>query len=154
MNVLNKLLIASLLTGSIATPVLAADATQPAPQQKYFHHMDPAQREAMMAKHQQELHDQLKLQPNQEAAWQRYSNAMKPGPRPEKPSREDLAKMTAPDRMALHLKELKRHEIMMGQRLDAMKTFYAQLTTQQKQTFDAATLPRHHHGKHETQPAQ
>jgi len=154
MNVLNKLLIVGLLAGSVAAPVLAADAAQPAPQQKYFHHMDPAQREAMMAKRQQELHDQLKLQPNQEAAWQRYSNAMKPGPRPEKTSSEDLAKMTAPDRMALYLKEMKRHEIMMGQRLDAMKTFYAQLTTQQKQTFDAATLPRHHHEESAAQPAQ
>jgi hypothetical protein len=143
MNVLNKLLIVSLLAGAAATPVLAAEATQAAPQQKSFHHLDPAQRDAMMAKRQQELHDKLKLQSNQEAAWQRFATALKPGPRPEFPSRDAIAKMSAPDRMDLELKHLKQHEIMMGQRLDALKAFYAQLTPEQKKTFDAETMPRH-----------
>ncbi|MDN0077551.1 Spy/CpxP family protein refolding chaperone [Crenobacter sp. SG2303] len=145
MNVLNKLLIAGLLAGSIATPVLAADTAQPAPQEKSYHHMDPAQREAWIAKRQQELHDKLKLRSNQETAWQRFATAWKPNLHEDFPSRDAIAKMSAPERMDLELKHMKQHEIMMGQRLEALKTFYAQLTPDQKKTFDAETMPRHHH---------
>lgn len=131
------MLIATLLAAGVAGSALAAgDApTQsPMPMMEKGRHMDPAQREAMAARHLQGLHDQLKLQANQEAAWKTFAASMKPGERamPPKPQ----AGETAPQRMERMLDMMKQHQDAMQKRLDALKTFYGQLTPEQKKVMD------------------
>ena len=70
------MLIATLLAAGVAGSALAADdapSQNPMLMMGKGRHMDPAQREAMAARHLQALHDQLKLQAKQEAAWKTYT---------------------------------------------------------------------------------
>ncbi len=96
---------------------------------------DPAKMEARIAEHQKALHDKLKIQPNQEAAWKTFNDAMKPQGMPmERPKMDGNA--TTPERMQAHVDMMQKHLDAMKQRADATKTFYAQLTPEQKKTFD------------------
>lgn len=100
-------------------------------------------REHMGERHKQHLADlkgKLKLQPNQEAAWNTFEQAMQPpAPPAARPDRAAMEKLTTPERIdqmqALHA----QREAEMKKRGDATKTFYAGLTPEQKKTFDAET---------------
>ena len=100
-------------------------------------------REHMGEHHKQHLTDlkgKLKLQPNQEAAWNTFEQAMQPpAPPAARPDRAAMEKLTTPERIdqmqALHA----QREAEMKKRGDAAKTFYAGLTPEQKKTFDAET---------------
>lgn len=97
-----------------------------------------------MAKHQAELKAKLKLEPSQEAAWAAFAAATQP-PRFTRPDPAEMAKLTTPqrlDRMQAHKAE---RDAAMARRMDATRAFYAALTPQQQQVFDAET---HHHGAH------
>ncbi|MCD5360483.1 Spy/CpxP family protein refolding chaperone [Chromobacterium aquaticum] len=142
------MLIATLLAAGVAGSALAADdapSQNPMPMMGKGRHMDPAQREAMAARHLQALHDQLKLQAKQEAAWKTYTESMKPGERamPPKPQ----AGETAPQRMERMLDMMKQHQDGMQKRLDALKTFYAQLTPEQQKVMDQWHGPMEHKGR-------
>ncbi|MBX9295903.1 Spy/CpxP family protein refolding chaperone [Chromobacterium piscinae] len=143
-QLLKPLLVAGLLfAGSAAA--YADDAPAPASAHKGWH-MDPAKREEMRAKHLQALHDKLKIQPQQEAAWQTFTASMKPE-KMEKPPMD--ANATAPEKME---SMMQRQQARMQQRLDALKAFYAQLTPEQQKTMDNLHGPRgkwQHHKKPE-----
>lgn len=131
------MLIAALLAAGVTGSALAAGdapSQSPMPMMEKARHMDPAQREAMAARHLQGLHDQLKLQASQEGAWKTFVASMKPGERvmPPKPQ----AGETAPQRMERMLDMMKQHQDAMQKRLDALKTFYAQLTPEQQKVMD------------------
>ncbi|AOZ50986.1 Spy/CpxP family protein refolding chaperone [Chromobacterium vaccinii] len=142
-QLLKPLLIAGLLfAGSAAY----ADDAPAAPAAHKGWHMDPAKHEEMRAKHLQALHDKLKIQPQQEAAWQTFAASMKPE-KMEKPAMDDKA--TAPEKME---SMMQRQQARMQQRLDALKAFYAQLTPEQQKTMDNLHGPRgkwQHHKKPE-----
>ena len=107
-------------------------------------HMDPAKREAMMAKHLQMLHDKLKIQPQQEAAWQAFTASMK-HEKMARPPVDDNA--TAPEKME---RMMQHRQAAMQKHLDALKTFYAQLTPEQQKIMDHLHRPHGkgpHHGK-------
>lgn len=123
------LMLACLLTVG-ATAAHAQDANVD-PMTAHHWPMDSAKRDAMMAKHMQKMHDTLKIQPAQEAAWKDFVASMKPM-NPPKPSADD-AKLSAPDRME---KGMKMNQEQMQQRLDALKTFYKQLTPEQQKIMD------------------
>lgn len=110
-------------------------------------HFDPARREAMMQKHFSVLKAKLRITPQQEGAWTTFTAAMRPpqheGDRP-KFDREELAKMTTPQRIDRMQEMQARRMAEMTQRSDAIKAFYAALTPAQQQTFDA--LPQPHFG--------
>lgn len=112
---------------------------------------DPARMQARFERHLAELKAQLKLGSEQEAAWATFSNAVKPpATPPAHPDPAELAKLSTPERLdrmeALH----QQHSNEMAQRHQAIKTFYATLSAEQKKTFDAATLrlmhPMHDRG--------
>jgi hypothetical protein len=65
--------------------------------------------------------------------------------------REDLAKLSTPERMdklaAAHETNLAAMQSHMKQRSDATRTFYNQLSVEQQKVFDSETLPEQSHWK-------
>jgi Spy/CpxP family protein refolding chaperone len=94
------------------------------------------QRKERMAKRQVELHDKLKLNATQEKAWATFTERMKPGARPARPDRAELAKLSAPERMERMLARMQEGEKRMAGRIAATKEFYAVLTPEQQKTFN------------------
>lgn len=99
-------------------------------------HGDPAKMAAVHARHQQRLHDALKLTPPQEAAWKTFTDKTKPDPEKRKAMHEEMAKLTTPERLDRMQALMKDGEARMAQRAAAVKEFYAQLTPEQQKTFD------------------
>lgn len=119
-----------------------------------------------MAERQAQLKTALKLSPNQEAAWSAFVARTAHEPRmagKDGAQREDMAKLTTPERidkmMAMHAER----SAEMGKRVEATKSFYATLTPEQQKTFDAQTtrgfqrtsmkggkhrMGQHGHGEH------
>lgn len=99
--------------------------------------------EQMVNKHLSELKAKLKLTAAQEGAWTTFANAMKPSDKwmGKQPDRAELDKLPTPERIdkmrALHKQRMADMEAAMDKRDDAIKSFYASLTSEQKATFDA-----------------
>lgn len=130
-------LIASLLLASglaAALPVLAAGPGNCGPMGGWeeFH----AQRAERMEQHQKRLHDALKLTPDQEGAWKTFADSMRPPAKAERPAREDMAKLTTPERAEKMLDLAKQRQERMAEHVAALKTFYGVLTPEQKKVFD------------------
>lgn len=87
-------------------------------------------------KHQARLHDTLKLNPEQETAWKKFSEKAKPAEFRKRPDRSELAALHAPERMERMLAMMKEHESRMTDRVAAVKEFYAVLTPEQQKLFD------------------
>lgn len=110
---------------------------------------DPAKMQARAAKHLAELKTQLKLGTSQEAAWTTFFNTMQSAAsqrgmsRDEgKKMRDEMQKLTSPERIdrmkAMHT----AHQAQLDQVGEAVKTFYAALTPEQRKVFDAHSMPR------------
>lgn len=121
--------------------------------------MDPAKMEAMHAKHLADLKARLKITPAQEGAWTAFSGAMKPPTRGmDHPDRAALDKLSTPERIdkmrELRAKHHADRQAAMDQRDQAVKTFYATLTDEQKKVMDAEharmdkATERMHDGRH------
>lgn len=102
------------------------------------------------------LHDKLKLTAEQEGAWTKFAEAMKPQVPPTTAERARMAGMTAPERMDAMMARMKEAEVRMSARTSAVKEFYAVLTPEQQKTFDEATARqgRHHGKRHHLQKQQ
>ncbi|MGQ0710341.1 MAG: Spy/CpxP family protein refolding chaperone [Rhodoferax sp.] len=104
--------------------------------------MDPARMQARMDKRLDSLKAALKLSPAQEADWTRFSTAMKPdlSAMPQRPSREELDKLSTPERLekmrSLREQQHKDMSAAMDKRDEAVKAFYASLNAEQKKVFD------------------
>lgn len=114
---------------------------------------DPAQMQQMRAKHQDELKAKLKLAPNQESAWASFTAAMQPPAAmlAARPDHAAMDKLTTPERIDMMKGMRAARDAQMNQRADATKAFYATLTPEQKQVFDAqhkARGGRHGGGHH------
>lgn len=94
------------------------------------------QRGERMQQHQQKLHDALKLSPDQEAAWKKFTESMQATARPERPDPGAWAKLTTPERAEKMLEFSKQRQDRMAEHVAALKTFYAVLTPEQKKLFD------------------
>lgn len=109
--------------------------------------LTPEQRAAFRAKRVAKLHDELKITPAQEQAWQSFVASMQPpargqhGPRPD---RAAIAKLSASERMSKAIERQKQRTAAMEQRLGALNSFYAVLTPEQKQVFDAKAARMQH----------
>lgn len=135
----------TLATGAFAAPAAPdggpAHDKAPTPEMR-------AKSEERMAKRQTELHDKLKLSSSQEAAWTKFSNAMKPGTPSARPDREKIEKLTAPERMDAMLAVMKEHQQKMEVRTAAVKEFYAVLSPEQQKTFNDQFKHMHGHDGH------
>jgi protein CpxP len=112
---------------------------------------DPAKMKEHMAKRQAELKAKLKITPAQEGAWSTFTASMQPpANRPAHPSREDMAKLTTPERIDRMQAMKTERDARMSQRAASTKTFYAALSPEQQKVFDANTMRKHHegHGMH------
>jgi len=103
---------------------------------------------ARIARHEQQLHDALKITPAQEAAWKTFAAKAAPGTPPAGLSRDEAAKLPAPERMERMLGMMKAREARMTERLAAVKEFYAVLTPQQQAIFNDQFRHMHHHRRH------
>lgn len=119
-------------------------------------HGDPAKRFEQMqqrkAKRLADLKEKLKLDASQESAWSSFAAAQQPpAPPAQRPSREDIAKLTTPERLDLMQKRQAGRSAAFAKRADATRSFYAALKPEQQKTFDAETLrfgpgTERHHG--------
>jgi protein CpxP len=85
----------------------------------------------------------LQITPAQEGAWNAWASAMKPSAQvmqDHRKQREELARMTTPERID-RMRQLRvERNAQMDKRFDATKTFYAQLSAPQQKAFDEASL--------------
>lgn len=101
--------------------------------------LDPAQMEAMRAKRHAELKTRLKITPEQESAWDTFTTAMKPPATAMGQMRQmhaEMGKLSTPERIDKMRALRSQHMADMEKREEAIKTFYASLTPDQKKTFD------------------
>ncbi|PKO94244.1 MAG: hypothetical protein CVU16_03705 [Betaproteobacteria bacterium HGW-Betaproteobacteria-10] len=89
----------------------------------------------MMAAHHKQLHEALKLTPEQEAGWKKLLGAEQPkastaGERP------DWSKFSTLERAEKRLELLNARQSHMAEYVAALKDFYETLSSEQKQTFD------------------
>jgi protein CpxP len=101
------------------------------------------------ARRQARLHEALKLSPAQEAAWTTYQAAIKPSADQARPEHAAWSTLSAPARMEKMIALARQRSAEMEARLPALNAFYAQLTPEQKKTFDANTMGgAHGRGRH------
>ena len=128
-------------------PAAGAQAQQ---QQHRGHKFDPAKRAEFAKKRLADLKAKLNVQPNQESAWTSFAAAMQPPANMQRPDRDAIARMSTPDRID-HMRVLRtQRNAEMDRRGEATKAFYAQLSAEQKKTFDEATVRKFGggHGRH------
>lgn len=136
--------IATAFVGLSATAIAQNAPTPVKPAATHGAPMEPAQ-QADMQKRMAERHAQrmerlkveLKLTAAQEAAWKAYVVRSEPTPPKAPTAGQDWSKLTTPQRMdamqALHAER----SAEMSKRIEATKSFYAQLTPEQQKTFDS-----------------
>lgn len=157
MKFLKNTIVLSFTSASLvlATGAYAQQAATPAPAQASTRSADHAKKmeqrqqkmQAGMENHRGQLHDKLKLTPQQEPAWKAFTEATKPQHdqkmHPAKADRQAMAAMSAPARMEKMLERSKERLAAMQQHLDALKSFYAVLTPEQQKIFDASHQDMH-----------
>ena len=115
----------------------AAPAGNPPQQGRHF---DPARMAERVNRHLADLKQKLQISASQEAAWTSFANAMQPpATMQQRPDRQALGTMTTPERLDQMRAMRDRRNAEMDRRADATKAFYAQLSAEQKKTFDAET---------------
>ena len=95
--------------------------------------------EAMVTRHLDRLHTDLKLAPEQESAWQSWSGQMKEKASAMQDKRLEFAKLStlsAPERAEKMLDMHKARQQGMEASLPALRAFYAKLTPEQQKVFD------------------
>ncbi len=147
-----------LLAALLATASLGAQAQSGTGHAGMQRHGDPAKMLEMHARHQAELKTKLGLSPAQESAWASYAAATQPptamaarmDPEQRKKMHDDMQKLNTPERIDRMNAMRAERDAEMARRGVATKAFYAALTPQQQQVFDANTMrhgPRHGMGK-------
>jgi Spy/CpxP family protein refolding chaperone len=151
MNTLRKTLLTGLAALSLGGAMLGAQAQSQAQtpdahpkaqltkEQRQARHAEfAAKREQMHAQRVAKLHDELKITPAQESAWNAFVASMK------RPQRADgqhddhaaMAGLSAPQRAEKMIERQKARTAAMEQRLAALNTFYSVLSPDQKKVFD------------------
>lgn len=112
--------------------------------------------EARRAEHLTELKAKLKLRPGQEAAWNTFAKASQSGMHAReadwKAERGEFAKLHTPERLDKMLAMSDMRRAKMVERTRATKAFYAQLTPDQQNVFDAEAMPSRHMKGHHSHP--
>ena len=139
-----------ILAGALTT-LAGYSVAQPAPgtgpgagPAAHGHHMDQhdtARMQTRMAERLAEFKLKLKVTPAQESEWMTFTDAIKPAPRaPMATSHAELSKLPTPERLdrmrALHTEHMAAMTTQMDHRANAIKTFYAVLSADQKKVFD------------------
>ena len=137
-------LLAALALPALAQPAPATPPTAGATAEKAQAKADHRERrQAHRAQRMAALKEQLKLTAAQEPAWATYTAAMQPGERGARLDRQDMAKLTTPERIDRMRALRAQHAAEADRRGEATKAFYAALTPEQQKTFDAQTFRGH-----------
>lgn len=167
MKKLHRTLLAAGLCASLGVVAVAQTQTAPAPatapqaqqMQRGLHahrgDQDPARAEQRRARMQErmaqrlgELKAQLRITPAQEGAWTTWTGAIQPGARNfQRPDRAEFARMTTPERIDRMRALRAARSAEMDKRLDATKTFYGTLSSEQRAVFDAVGMKHMGGGK-------
>lgn len=156
MQAIHKHLVAAALLAALGVTATAQTAPAPvSPPAAEARHgkFDPAKKQERFAKRMAALKQTLQLTAAQESAWTSFTSAMQPTGNFKRIDRAAIAKLSTPDRID-QMRALRTARIAeMDRRGDATKAFYAALTPDQKQVFDAETAKRghrghRHHGRH------
>lgn len=110
---------------------------------------DPAEFQARAEQRLARQKEALKIMPNQEAAWQAYSDTIRQTmQRPDRPARDASQPVTAPERMSRQIERMKQRTAKMEQVALALQNLYAQLSAEQRVIADqqAARFMRKHRG--------
>jgi hypothetical protein len=168
MTTLRKTLLTGLAALSLGGVMLGAQAQSQAPEhgqkasltkeERQAKHAEFAAKRAQKhAEHVAKLHDELKITPAQENAWNAFVASMKPaqhGQGGQHGDRAAWAGLSAPQRAEKMLARQKQRTAAMEQRLAALNSFYSVLSPDQKKVFDdkAARMQsrfgRHGGGEH------
>lgn len=163
MKPLQRHLLVAGLVGSLGMAAIAQSQTAPAtatqaPQQT-MRERPPAdaaradqRRDRMKQKIERKLgrlKQELKITSAQDPAWNAWTGALQPGAKLQRPSRDEMAALSTPERIDRLRATRAERMAEMDRRLDATKSFYATLDAQQKKVFDAESLrfAHRHHGK-------
>lgn len=130
----SSLVAATLAVAALSSPVLAqtADCGPMAGGPGKFREL----RAQRMEQHQRQLHDALKLSPEQEEGWSKFAATRYPRALPEGDLR-DGSGLTAPERAERMLEFTRQQQQRLTDHVAALKTFYATLTPEQQKTFDS-----------------
>lgn len=97
--------------------------------------------------HHQKLHEALALTSEQEGGWKKLLESEQHGP--TLAIQDDWSKLKAPERAEKMLELAKARQAAMVEHVAALKTFYASLTPQQQNIFEASHQVHHaHRGGH------
>ncbi len=140
MKSIRTTLIATALMAGLTGLALAQNTTVPTDSHR-------AGRMEKMREHKAERHTQhltalkskLNLQAAQEPGWNSFSQSMQHPAQMARPERASFEKMTTPERLDMMQAMKVQRDAHMQQRAEATKTFYASLSTDQKQVFDKET---------------
>lgn len=116
--------------------------TQQAPHSQYG--QQAPQREQAVTARLIRLHDDLRLNVGQEAAWQDYAAAMAPDPQTlarHRATTELLPLVPTPRRIALIEATMAQDAVDFRRQGAAVNAFYGQLSAEQQRIFDRDTLP-------------
>ena len=112
-----------------------------------------AEREGHRASNMSELKEKLKLEPEQEAAWNAFTSAAQQGMRHMNVDRQamrgEFEKLNTPQRLDKMLAVSEMRRAKMVERTQAIKAFYDQLTPEQQSVFDAEAMPNRHRAHHQ-----
>ena len=141
---------------ALSLALLAAPSLAQAPAADSGPGGDHARMHQMMAQHREamarDLHTLLRIRPDQEAAFAAFQASMGPPPGGRMRPHEDWAAMqtmTTPQRLDHMMARMDEHMARMRQRIGATKAFYAALSPEQQQVFDAfGRLHGGGHGRH------
>lgn len=144
MKSIRTTLIATALMAGLTGLALAQNTTAPADNARVgrMEKMREHKSEHKAERHTQhltELKTKLNLQAAQEPAWNTFTQSMQHPARMARPERASLEKMTTPERLDMMQAMKAQRDAHMQQRAEATKTFYASLSTEQKQVFDQET---------------
>lgn len=86
----------------------------------------------MKAEREAKWHDELKITAAQEPAWKAFLETFPEPGTMQKPSRDEMAKMPAPERLEKHIAMMEKRQADLKTQLAALKTLYAKLTPEQQ----------------------
>jgi protein CpxP len=104
----------------------------------------------------EQLKSRLQLQAAQEGAWSRFVTAIQPPAKPlARPDHAAMEKMTTPERMERMQSFRAERDAIMQKRIEATRTFYDGLSSEQKKVFDeeARHWMKERSGRHGMHPA-
>ena len=134
------------IAGAQTQPAPDTGTAAPAPQARKF---DPARMTERLNRRLADLKQKLQISAAQESAWTSFSNAMQPQANGgQRLDRQALANLSTPERIDQMRAMRDRRNAEMDRRAEATKAFYAQLSPEQKKTFDAETARMFQRGGH------